>query len=169
MSQALSLEFLIMTGVSLIFMTIMTSIIATSYKRCPPNKAMIISGMGALHQSGSLPFKVITCGGTVAIPVIHEISYLSLEVMKLRMQAVLNSADDVPLQLDAVALVKVRNDEVGIALAATQLLSKSEAELAEIYHAILLPKLQDQVREHNAKDLLNSFSDTGNQVRERES
>lgn len=163
----MSLEALLLGGIGLVFLLIMASFMATFFRRCPPNQAMIVSGMLAAEERGPFPFKVVMEGGTVVVPVLQQVSYLSLEVRKLKLHAAISSADDLPLEIDAVAFVKVRNDEIGISLAATQLLSKSADEVAEICTAILTPRLQDVVRAGDAKSLLDSFSDTGRKVLEQ--
>ncbi len=163
--MSLDIEVVLLAVIALVFLFVMASFVASFYRKCPPNQAMIISGMGC--ESGDQQFKIIVGGGDVVVPVIQQVSYLSLEVMELKLHATLDSSDHVPLAIDAIALVKVRSDSVGVLLAATQLLSKSEAEIGEIAQTVLLPKLRDVVHGIEAQALLDSFSDTGNKAREK--
>ncbi len=162
--MSLDIEVILLGGFALLLLFVLASFVAGFYRKCPPNQAMIISGMGC--ESGDQQFKIIVGGGDVVVPVIQQVSYLSLEVMELKLHATLDSSDHVPLAIDAIALVKVRSDSVGVLLAATQLLSKSEAEIGEIAQTVLLPKLRDVVHGIEAQALLDSFSDTGNKVKE---
>ena len=163
--MSLDIEVILLAGCALLFLFILSSFVASCYRKCPPNQAMIISGRGC--ERGEQQFKIYVGGGEVVVPVIQQVSYLSLEVIKIKLHATHASRDQVPLSIDAIALVKVRSDSVGVLLAATQLLSKSEAEIAEIAQAVFLPKLRDVVHSCEALTLLDSFSDTGNNVRER--
>jgi uncharacterized membrane protein YqiK len=163
--MSLDIKVVLLAVIALVFLFVMASFVASFYRKCPPNQAMIISGMGC--ESGDQQFKIIVGGGEVVVPVIQQVSFLSLEVMKVKIHGTHASRDQVPLIIEAIALVRVRSDSVGVVLAATQLLSKSEAEVAEMAQTVLLPKLRDVVHSCDAQTLFDSFSDTGNKVKEK--
>lgn len=68
------------------------------------DKAAIITGIGKA--------KVVTGGGTIVIPVLQRIDYITLENInfEVAMRGSLTS-DAVPIEVNGVVVVKVRNEE----------------------------------------------------------
>lgn len=98
--------------VVLVVILVMVCILLT-WKKVPADKAAIITGIGKA--------KVVTGGGTIVIPVLQRIDYITLENInfEVAMRGSLTS-DAVPIEVNGVVVVKVRNEESMIRAAVEQ-------------------------------------------------
>ena len=72
-------------------------------------------------------------GGTFVLPVFEMAEIMSLELMTLEVRTPeVYTAMGVPIQVDGIAQIKVRSDDVSINTAAEQFLSKGEAQIRQI-------------------------------------
>ena len=128
----LGLTQIIMIGTGVLLLFVNAWLIASMYKKCGPNEAMIISGLAAGANGRS--YKIIVGGGAVVLPLIQQKSVLSLEVMTLEIEgsAPIITKGGVPIFLKGVAQVKVKGNEDSIAIAAEQFLGKPESEISNI-------------------------------------
>jgi len=87
-----------------------------------PNQALIISGYDGV--------KVITGGSYFVLPLYQRVQYLSLELMSFELPIVLDLSPSQggTVNVQAVALIKVRSDAESVLTAAEQFLSKSQQE-----------------------------------------
>src|SRR5512140_290843 len=113
--------------------------ISSRYQKVGPNEALIISGRGQIRvdpQSGQkerIGYRIVKGGGTVVWPVVERAERLSLEVMTLEVETPrVYSSQGVALTVDGIAQVKVKSDEVSIATAAEQFLSKTTDEIKQV-------------------------------------
>jgi flotillin len=99
---------------------------------------MIISGRkyhvtdpgGAVHTRG---FRIVKGGGTFIVPVIEKADVLSLELLTIDVQTPeVYTSKGVPVKVDGVAQIKVKGDDVSIATAAEQFLSKRTEDIKNI-------------------------------------
>ncbi|MBN1483559.1 MAG: flotillin family protein [Chloroflexia bacterium] len=130
--------FFIIVGVAVI-VVIFVAYWASRYRKVGPNQALIISGTdhrfidpvsGDRSRRG---FRIIKGGGTFVWPVVERVDALSLELLTL--DVLVNrgyTKEGVPVTVECVAQIKVRGDEVSIATAAEQFLSKKTNEMANI-------------------------------------
>src|SRR5271154_3843557 len=127
----------VVTGVGAILFVffIFVLIWASRYTKTGPNQVLIISGRrhkivdpdGNVREVG---FRVVKGGGTFVIPVKEKVDVLSLELLTIDVQTPeVYTSKGVPVKVDGVAQVKVKGDDISVATAAEQFLSKSTDEI----------------------------------------
>ena len=108
---------LVTIGVLLLQVVMVVAIITRLYHRASANMAFVRTGMGGE--------KVVVGGGTLVIPVIHEVIPVSLESVRVGVDCrgadALVTKDDVPVDVSAEFFVKVRLESECILLAARSL------------------------------------------------
>ena len=111
---------------------------ASRYTKAGPNQVLIISGSrrtlkdpdGNVREVG---FRVVKGGGTFVIPVKEKVDVLSLELLTIDVQTPeVYTSKGVPVKVDGVAQIKVKGDDISIATAAEQFLSKSVDDIKNI-------------------------------------
>lgn len=111
---------------------------ASRYTKVGPNQVLIVSGRkhrltdadGTQQYRG---FRVVKGGGTFVIPVIEKVDLLSLELLTIDVQTPeVYTSKGVPVRVDGVAQIKVKGDDISIATAAEQFLSKSTDEIKNV-------------------------------------
>lgn len=139
---------------------------ASLYRKCGPNQAMIIYGSSAGEDGRK--FKIVVGGGRMVMPVIQESRFLSLEVMTIEVhsQAPIITKNGVPVFVEGVAQVKVRGDDVSIATAAEQFLTKSDEEVATIAHETLVGHLRAILGTMDVEQLIQNFDEFSQRVQE---
>lgn len=113
--------------------------VASRYQKVGPNEALIISGRGQdrlnsmTGEKERVGYRIVKGGGTIVWPVVERAEVLSLEVMTLEIETPrVYSSQGVAITVDGIAQVKVKSDEVSIATAAEQFLSKSTDEIRQV-------------------------------------
>jgi flotillin len=108
------------------------------YTKVGPNQVLVASGMrhkyldpdGTMRMRG---FRVKKGGGTFVIPVLEKVDILSLELMTIDVQTPeVYTSKGVPVRVDGVAQVKIKGDDISIATAAEQFLSKTTEEIKSV-------------------------------------
>jgi flotillin len=127
----------IVLAVVVIFIII--SIWASRYTKVPPNAVMVITGgrgQTIRRADGSrsrLGFRIIKGGGTFVWPVIERVDKLSLELMTIEVKTPeVYTSEGVPVIVDGVAQIKIKSDDISIATAVEQFLSKGSKEISRI-------------------------------------
>ncbi len=124
-------------GIVLVIIIFM-AIWAGRYTKVGPNQVLIVSGRkhrlvdadGTQQYRG---FRVVKGGGTFVIPVIEKVDLLSLELLTIDVQTPeVYTSKGVPVRVDGVAQIKVKGDDISIATAAEQFLSKSTDEIKNV-------------------------------------
>ncbi len=112
---------------------------AGRYQKVGPNEALIISGRGstrinpATEQKERIGYRIVRGGGTFIWPVLERAERLSLEVMTIDVITPrVYTAQGVPVSVDGIAQVKVKSDEISIATASEQFLSKDTEEIKQV-------------------------------------
>ncbi|MCH7471534.1 flotillin family protein [bacterium] len=136
-SLGMSLVGIIIAVVAVFFVIII--IWANRYTKVPPNTVMVISGgfgQTIIRSDGTrrkLGFRIIKGGGTFVWPVIERVDMLSLELMTIDVKTPeVYTLEGVPVIVDGVAQIKIKSDDVSIATAVEQFLSKGNIEIANI-------------------------------------
>ncbi|HWY74454.1 MAG TPA: SPFH domain-containing protein, partial [Verrucomicrobiae bacterium] len=76
---------------------------------------------------------IVKGGGTFVYPVVEKVDILSLELLTIDVQTPeVYTSKGVPVKVDGVAQVKVKGDDVSVATAAEQFLSKSTDEIKNV-------------------------------------
>ena len=108
------------------------------YTKVGPNQVLIVSGRrspyvdvdGASRMRG---FRIIKGAGTFVYPFIEKVDVLSLELLTIDVQTPeVYTSKGVPVKVDGVAQIKVKGDDVSVATAAEQFLSKTVDEIKNV-------------------------------------
>lgn len=118
---------------------VLIGIIASRYTKVPPNTVMVISGgVGQTIKRADgtrrkLGFRIIMGGGTFVLPILERVDMLSLELMTIDIKTPeVYTQEGVPVMTDGVAQIKIKSDDVAIATAVEQFLSKDAEEISTI-------------------------------------
>ncbi|MFO1475563.1 MAG: SPFH domain-containing protein [Verrucomicrobiota bacterium] len=117
---------------------IFAAIWASRYTKVGPNQVLVVSGrkhrvVGADGSTQLRGFRVVKGGGTFVIPVIEKVDVLSLELLTIDVQTPeVYTSKGVPVRVDGVAQIKVKGDDVSIATASEQFLSKGVDDIKSI-------------------------------------
>jgi flotillin len=85
---------------------------------------------GTERQRG---FRLRKGGGTFVYPIVEKIDLLSLELLTIDVQTPeVYTSKGVPVKVDGVAQIKIKGDDISIATAAEQFLSKSTDEIKSV-------------------------------------
>ena len=130
--------------IGLLFMLVMFIIIFVSrYTKVGPNEVLIVSGRrrtiaDVSGRQKTVGFRIVKGGGTFVLPVFEKAETLSLELMTIDVKTPsVYSISGVPVRVDGVAQIKVKGEDVAIATAAEQFLSKTPTEVMSIAHQTL--------------------------------
>ena len=121
-----------------IVIIIFMAVWASRYTKVGPNQVLVVSGrkhavVGADGTAQYRGFRVVKGGGTFVIPVIEKVDLLSLELLTIDVQTPeVYTSKGVPVKVDGVAQIKVKGDDVSIATAAEQFLSKGVDDIKNI-------------------------------------
>src|SRR5579859_1105667 len=112
---------------------------ASRYTKVGPNQVLVISGRkhriadpdGAARDVG---FRIVKGGGVFVWPVFEKVDILSLELLTIDVQQEQDvyTSKGVPVRVDGVAQIKVKGDDISIATAAEQFLSKTTDEIKSV-------------------------------------
>lgn len=111
---------------------------ASRYTKVGPNEVLIVSGKqhritAADGRVAIRGFRVVKGGGTFIWPVVEKADILSLELLTIDVQTPeVYTSKGVPVKVDGVAQIKVKGDDVSIATAAEQFLSKGTDDIKNI-------------------------------------
>jgi flotillin len=128
----------IVTVALVVLLLIFFLLIASRYTKVGPNQVLIVSGHrhrvtepdGTSSMRG---FRVVKGGGSLILPVLEKVDILSLELLTIDVQTPeVYTSKGVPVRVDGVAQIKVKGDDVSIATAAEQFLSKSTDDIKNI-------------------------------------
>lgn len=125
-------------GAILFVFFIFCGIYASRYTKAGPNQVLVISGNrhritdpdGNVREVG---FRIVKGGGVFVWPVFEKVDVLSLELLTIDVQTPeVYTSKGVPVKVDGVAQIKVKGDDISIATAAEQFLSKNTDEIKSV-------------------------------------
>ena len=122
----------------IILLFIFMAIWASRYTKVGPNQVLVISGRKhrMMDPDGTeryVGFRVVKGGGVFVWPVFEKIDVLSLELLTIDVQTPeVYTSKGVPVKVDGVAQIKIKGDDISIATAAEQFLSKSTDEIKSV-------------------------------------
>jgi len=117
---------------------IVFAIFASRYTKVGPNEVLVISGRkrrlvdpdGKTREVG---FRIVKGGGVFVWPVFEKVDILSLELLTIDVQTPeVYTSKGVPVKVDGVAQIKIKGDDISIATASEQFLSKSTDEIKNV-------------------------------------
>ena len=117
---------------------IFAAIWASRYVKVGLNQVLIVSGRQHILPDGTRRgFRIVKSGGTFVFPVVEKAAVLSLEVLSIEMPKLRLRTAGEPVEVDCLAQVKIKGDEVSILAAAEHFLSKSEGEMKNLVRPLL--------------------------------
>jgi flotillin len=125
-------------GTLLFVVVVLLAIFASRYTKCGPNQVLVISGNKhtIVETDGTrraVGFRIVKGGGRFVWPVIEKVDILSLELLTIDVQTPeVYTSKGVPVRVDGVAQIKVKGDDISIATAAEQFLSKGVDDIKSI-------------------------------------
>lgn len=141
-------------NIGLVLLTIVIVVIAIAvawwllarlYQRSTPELAFVRTGLGGE--------KVAISGGALVVPVVHEVTRVSMNLMRISLshhdQNALITQDRLRVNVDADFYVRVRNDKAAVAAAARTLGSKTTS--ADGMRVLLEARFNDALRTAAAK------------------
>jgi flotillin len=117
---------------------LIAAIWASRYTKVGPNQVIVVSGWKRKYVEpdgtvGTRGFRIVKGGGTFVIPVIEKVDVLSLELLTIDVQTPeVYTSKGVPVKVDGVAQIKIKGDDISIATAAEQVLSKSIDDIKNV-------------------------------------
>jgi flotillin len=137
-------------GVILILLVLFLIIagVTRRYVKVPPNVVAVISGRrrtisGPDGSRQTIGFRVVRGGATIVWPVIERLDFLSLEEMNLLIEVrKAITREGVPLNVDAVANVRIGSDDASIMAAAERFLTFQVEDI----RTIVLKTFEGQLR-----------------------
>ncbi len=124
--------------VMVVAVIIIFAIFASRYTKVGPNEVLVISGRkrrlidpdGKAREVG---FRIVKGGGVFVWPVFEKVDILSLELLTIDVQTPeVYTSKGVPVKVDGVAQIKIKGDDISIATAAEQFLSKTTEEIKHV-------------------------------------
>jgi flotillin len=121
-----------------IVIVLLAAIWANRYAKVGPNEVLVVSGRkhryvepdGTSQYRG---FRIVKGGGTFVWPIFEKVDRLSLELLTIDVQTPeVYTSKGVPVKVDGVAQIKIKGDDISIATAAEQVLSKSIEEIKSV-------------------------------------
>jgi len=130
----------IVLGVAAILFVFFVFVIiyASRYTKSGPNQVLVISGkkrtmLEADGTSREVGFRIVKGGGRFVWPIFEKVDILSLELLTIDVQTPeVYTSKGVPVKVDGVAQIKVKGDDISIATAAEQFLSKGVDDIKNI-------------------------------------
>jgi flotillin len=133
-------SFVIIVAIIVIVLVIIIGIatVLSRYTKVGPNEVLVVSGRkhsyldpdGTERKRG---FRIVKGGGTFVYPVVEKVDILSLELLTIDVQTPeVYTSKGVPVKVDGVAQIKVKGDDISIATAAEQFLSKGVEDIKNI-------------------------------------
>ncbi len=118
------------------------------YKKCPPNKAMVITG-----PTGT---STVIGKARIVIPVIQRVDYMSLE----NIQVDFTSRDEIPtkdainIMVDAVANMSIDQDPEILRVASSKFLGYTTQDIQRVVTPILEGNIREIISQTSLKDLI---------------
>lgn len=125
------MQWYIMAVLIVLGVLVLLGIVASMYRKVPPNKALIVYGFGGPRVSKG--------GGLVVWPLVQSSQELSLELMSFDVvpAQAFYTVQGVAVSVEAVAQIKVKSDVESILTAAEQFLSKTIQERHEVLRLVM--------------------------------
>ncbi|MCB0076861.1 MAG: flotillin family protein [Anaerolineales bacterium] len=132
--------YVILAVVALLALIILAALLyAWRFQKVGPNEVLVISGRrgrirnAVTGEMESRNYRLVKGGGTFVLPIIERVDDLSLEIMTIDVVTPkVYTVQGVPITVDGVAQIKVKGDDVSIATAAEQFLSKTTEQIKHV-------------------------------------
>jgi flotillin len=158
---------LVCFAVSLLILLVMIAFLAANcYRKCPPNHAMIVSGMATGTNAG--PFKIVTSGGTVVLPLIQMVNLIDLSIHKtVAALSTIYSTDNIPICASANLQFRIIPNDAGIANAATALLGMTGDEMAAVVENVIDGPFASALQRRSSSELKGDYAALTGEIMEQ--
>lgn len=136
-------------------------VIMTGYRKAPPDKVYIISGRGDKRK-----FLIGRAG--IKLPIIERIDTLSLRMISIdvKTQKPIPTGDFIDINVDSVAVVKIKKDQEFIERAAQNFLNRDENYISEKVVNVLEGNLRESIGALELRAIMNDRKAFGETVSE---
>jgi flotillin len=153
------LSWLIPAGIIILFLALLSLLLAKQYRKVGPNEALIISGgrKRTLVKDGvrrKIGYRYRLGGGTLVLPFIESVDVLPMDVLPLNIRTpeVLTHGG-VPILAEATAQVKLNSSEDAIHLAAEQFLGVGRDGIRDVAVSVLEGKVREAIGSMTVEEL----------------
>ena len=135
-------------AVILFIVLFLVFLLKVCYKKCPPNKAMVITG-----PRGS---RTVIGRASFVIPVIQRVDYMSLENIQVDFTSKqeIQTKDAINISVDAVANMSIDQDPNILKIASSKFLGYSIRDIEAIVRPILEGNIREIISQTYLKDLI---------------
>ncbi|MFN4218967.1 MAG: SPFH domain-containing protein, partial [Candidatus Bipolaricaulia bacterium] len=127
-----TLPFLLVLVALIVLVVVMTAV--RNYIKVPPNKVAVFYGRKHRTPDGKvIGFRLVTGGAALKWPVVENVTYLDLTIFPIDLEVRdMPNKDGVLVSAQAVANVKIRNDQESLVAAAERFLGRSLEDIKQI-------------------------------------
>ena len=139
---------LIPVATVVILVLIICGLIKFCYRKCPPNKAMVITGAGgAKTYIGRAKF---------VIPFLQRVDYMSLENIQVdfKSRSEIPTQDAINIQVDAVANLSIDQSPEGLKVAASKFLGYSNSQIQSTVTPVFEGNIREIISQMKLVDLI---------------
>src|SRR5882672_3644129 len=156
---SLSVQFWVIVGLMVLCVALLTSILATLYRKAGPHEALVVYGFRGT--------RVVKGHGTVIFPMIEACRQLSLELMSFDVAPVqdLYTKQGVAVTVEAVAQIKVKSDPVSIQTASEQFLTKSPDQREGLIRLVMEGHLRGIIGQLTVEEIVKQPEMVGDRMR----
>jgi flotillin len=118
---------------------------ARNYRKCPPNKVLVVFGRKHKGKDQEMRgYRLITGGSAFVLPLFEDFTYIGLETFSVESSVSdTPNKDGVPVTVEATANIKVSSDPERLAAAVERMLGKTTQEI----HTMLKTTLDGLLRQ----------------------
>src|ERR1700719_1180658 len=129
--ETLGVEFWVIVGLMVLCVTLLSSFMASLYRKAGPHEALIVYGFRGT--------RIVKGHGTVIFPMVENFRELSLQLMSFDVAPMqdLYTKQGVAVTVEAVAQIKVKSDPESIQTAAEQFLTKTPDQRESLIRLVM--------------------------------
>ena len=136
--------------VAIVVIVLILLFLVAGYVKCPPDMVYLISGLRKEPR-------VIIGKATIRIPFFERVDKLTLELIQIDVKtACVPTADFINVDVDAVANVRIPNDDELIKVAARHFLNQDPSYINRNVQQVLEGNMREIIGQMNLKDLVNN-------------
>jgi len=153
------IEIMVITGLAVLVIFLIMSILARLYRKAGPHEALIVYGFGGT--------RVVKGHGTIVFPMVQICRELSLELMSFDVapQQDLYTKQGVAVTVEAVAQIKVKSDTESILTASEQFLTKTPEQREGLIRLVMEGHLRGIIGQLTVEEIVKQPEMVGDRMR----
>src|ERR1700720_4301461 len=157
--ETLGVEFWVIVGLMVLCVTLLSSFMASLYRKAGPNEALVVYGFRGT--------RIVKGHGTVIFPMVETYRELSLELMSFDVapQQDLYTKQGVAVSVEAVAQIKVKSDPESIQTAAEQFLTKTDQNREALIRLVMEGHLRGIIGQLTVEQIVKEPEMMGDRMR----